>query len=243
MFTGGTPGFRGAMTFFLLGVLLASSAALTGCASTVEAPQVSQGVDQMPRTSSMIAPPGVPDVPAEGTLWREDGQMLSLFVTPKARDIGNILTVKIVESSSAKNSATTKTGRNSTISGGIDEFFTLEKYITPYTQVSGSFDSEFEGDGSTDRSGKLKATITVRVVDVLPDGNLRIAGSREIAVNNERQFITLTGFVRPEDVDYTNTVLSTYISDARIVYSGSGIVNDRQRPGWMMRTLDAIWPF
>ncbi len=87
------------------------------------------------------------------------------------------------------------------------------------------------------------ATITVRVVAVLPDGNLKIAGSREVAVNNEKQLIALTGFVRPEDIDHTNTVLSTDISDARIAYSGIGIVNDRQRPGWVMRTLDVIWPF
>ncbi len=219
------------------------SMVFSGCAPSLQSQPPVPAATARTFETSMNAPQPVKDVAADGSLWREDGRMLALFVTPKARDVGNILTVRIVETSSAKNSATTTTGRNSSIAGGIDNFFTLEDYITPYTQVSGSLKSDFEGNGSTDRSGRLMATITVRVVAVLPDGNLKIAGSREVSVNNEKQLIALTGFVRPEDIDHTNTILSTDISDARIAYSGVGIINDRQRPGWMMRTLDAIWPF
>ena len=243
MFSAGKPATRAIITFIAAAFMLVWPAVFSGCAPSHQSPQPSPVADAAVYETAMTAPPPVPDVAADGTLWRDDAQMASLFVTPKARNVGNILTVKIVESSTAKNSATTKTGRNTSIGAGIDQFFTLEKYINPYTQVSGTFDSEFEGNGSTDRSGKLVATITVRVVEVLPGGNLKIAGSREVAINRERQFITLTGFVRPEDIDYTNTILSTYISDARIAYSGSGVVTDRQQPGWMMRTLDAIWPF
>jgi len=234
--------FFSAVTIFVAGALmLVSPILLSGCTSALR----SQPPPARPGAPETIpAPAPVPAAPVtDGTLWRGDTRMLSLFDTPRARRVGDILTVKIVETATAKNSATTKTGRNSDISAGIDKLFTLEKYVTPYTQASGTFDSNFEGNGSTDRSGKLMATITVRVAAVLPDGNLKIAGSRDVAVNNERQFITLTGLVRPEDVDYTNTVLSTSISDARIVYSGSGIVDDRQRPGWMMRILDVVWPF
>lgn len=215
----------------------------SGCAPRLQPRPPMPTVTAPPVETGMNAPRQAAEEAPNGSLWREDVRIISLYETPKARDVGNILTVRIVESSSAKNSATTTTGRNSSISAGIDQFFTLEEYITPYTRVSGSLESDFEGNGSTDRSGRLMATITVRVVAVLPDGNLKIAGSREVAVNNEKQIIALTGFVRPEDIDHTNTILSTDISDARIAYSGIGIVNDRQRPGWMMRTLDAIWPF
>lgn len=222
---------------------LACSTGFSGCAPALPPRPPAPVVATPAYETGMNAPQPAAGQAPNGSLWREDVRMVSLFETPKAREVGNILTVRIVESSSAKNSATTTTGRDSSISGGIDQFFTLEDYITPYTQVSGSLSSDFEGNGSTDRSGRLMATITVRVVAVLPDGNLKIAGSREVAVNNEKQLIVLTGLVRPEDIDHTNTVLSTDISDARIAYSGIGIVNDRQRPGWMMRTLDAIWPF
>jgi flagellar L-ring protein precursor FlgH len=242
MLSVGKPGLRAVTKVLAAWAPLLWAAAFTGCAAS--APVASAPVPEpVIYEAPLHAPPQVPDVAAHGSLWQADGRMLSLYATPRAGRVGDIVTVRIVESSSASNSATTTTGRSSSISGGIEKFFDLEDYIAPYTQVAGSLESDFEGDGSTDRSGKLKATITVRVVDVLPNGDLRIAGSREMAVNNERQFITLTGFVRPEDIDQTNTVLSTYISDARITYSGSGVVNDRQRPGWMMRTLDVIWPF
>jgi flagellar L-ring protein precursor FlgH len=116
-------------------------------------------------------------------------------------------------------------------------------YLNPFARIKAAMESEFEGSGTTGRSGSIAAVISVRIVEVMPNGNLKIAGSREISINNERQYITLTGFVRPADIPWNNTVLSTYISDARIVYSGSGVINDRQRPGWMLRILDAVWPF
>jgi flagellar L-ring protein precursor FlgH len=80
-------------------------------------------------------------------------------------------------------------------------------------------------------------------MDILPNGNLIIMGSREVMVNREKQEITLSGIVRPRDVSAENVVLSTYISDAKIAYSGSGIINDRQRPGWLARAIDVVWPF
>jgi flagellar L-ring protein precursor FlgH len=70
-----------------------------------------------------------------------------------------------------------------------------------------------------------------------------IQGNREVRVNNENQIITLTGMVRPRDISSENIILSTYIADAQISYSGSGVVNDRQKPGWLARLLDVIWPF
>ena len=85
--------------------------------------------------------------------------------------------------------------------------------------------------------------MTARIVDILPNGNLVIQGNREVRVNHENQIITLTGLVRPRDISADNVVLSTYLADARISYSGSGIINERQRPGWLTRVMGKIWPF
>ena len=155
-----------------------------------------------------------------------------------------------MESSKATNKATTNTGRNSSISAGIDSFFGLEQnfpssggFFSPFGKVKADFGSSFKGDGATSRSGDLTAYITARVTEVLPNGNLYIMGSREVTVNNERQFITLSGLIRTRDISQGNVILSTYISDARIAYSGSGIIDDRQRPGWMTKILNTIWPF
>lgn len=186
----------------------------------------------------------------EGSLWQDDGALSELFIDPKARRVGDIVTINIVESSKATNEATTKTGRESSLSGSIKGLFNLEKkypsdqpFFNPFSKVEASLKSDFDGSGATKRSGKLTARISARIIRVLPNGNFVIAGSREVAVNNESQIITLSGIIRPRDISPDNVVLSTYICDARITYSGAGIVNDRQRPGWLARVLDFVWPF
>jgi flagellar L-ring protein precursor FlgH len=191
-----------------------------------------------------------PQIEHEGSLFRETGLLSELFINPKARRVGDIVTIKIVESSKASNKADTSTGRSSSISAGIDNFFGLETdysttdpFFNPFGKVKADFETAFDGKGTTSRSGDLTAFITARITEVYPNGNFQIAGSREITVNNERQFITLSGIIRSRDISPDNVVLSTYISDARIAYSGAGIIDDRQRPGWMMRILNTVWPF
>ena len=191
-----------------------------------------------------------PSIKYEGSLWQDNGSLSELFIDPTARRVGDIVTIQIVESSKATNKATTNTGRDSSISAGIDSFFGLEQnfpssgsFFSPFGRVKADFGSSFKGDGATSRSGDLTAYITARVTEVLPNGNLYIMGSREVTVNNERQFITLSGIIRTRDISQGNVILSTYISDARIAYSGAGIIDDHQRPGWMTKILNTIWPF
>ena len=194
-----------------------------------------------------------PALKHEGSLWRDDGPLSELFINPKARKTGDIVTIQIVESSSASNNATTNTGRTSSLSMGIDNFFGLEDrytseskphpFFNPFAKLEGGLTSTFDGTGTTARSGDLTAYITAIVTKVLPNGNLEIIGTREVTVNNEKQTIALSGIIRPRDISPDNVILSTYISDARIAYSGTGIVNDRQRPGWGARIMDWISPF
>jgi flagellar L-ring protein precursor FlgH len=188
--------------------------------------------------------------PEEGSLWVERGGLGEMFIDQKARRVGDIVTIKIVEAASASNKASTNTDRKSDLSIGLTNFFNLEqrfpstrKFFNPFSPVESTYDSQFEGAGSTVRSGALEAYITARIVQQLPNGNVIIEGNREVRVNNENQIITLTGMVRPKDISADNIILSTYIADARIAYSGSGVVNDRQRPGWLTRILDIVWPF
>ncbi len=81
------------------------------------------------------------------------------------------------------------------------------------------------------------------MVDVLANGNLLIEGRRNVKVNNEDQIIVLEGTVRPKDISAENMVNSAQIADARITYSGKGIISDRQKPGWLMNIVDYVWPF
>jgi flagellar L-ring protein precursor FlgH len=188
--------------------------------------------------------------PQTGSLWNDQSDFGNLFTNPKARRIGDIVTIRIVESSSATNKASTQTGRSSSVAASVDGFFGLENdfsasspFFNPFSRVAGGLESDFDGSGTTKRSGDLTATITARVIDTLPNGNLIVMGSREVMVNREKQEITLSGIVRPRDISAENVVLSNHIADAKIAYSGSGVINDRQRPGWLARAIDAIWPF
>jgi flagellar L-ring protein FlgH len=200
------------------------------------------------RQNTPPAPPAQP--PSDGSLWREDGALLSMFADQKARTVGDIVTIKIVESSDATNKATTATDRSSSLSASVDAFFNAEKrypsdqpFFNPFSKLAGGLDSQFQGSGTTKRSGDLNAYITALVTDVLPNGNLIVTGSREVLINNDNQIIQLTGVVRPRDISADNQVLSTYVADARISYSGTGVIDDRQKPGWLTNFVMKIWPF
>jgi len=103
--------------------------------------------------------------------------------------------------------------------------------------------SEFKGDGETKRESAISATVGARVVNVLPNGLMQIEGARETRVNNETQIIVVRGLVRSTDIDPNNTILSTNLADATIEFYGMGILAEKQRPGWLGRMLENVWPF
>jgi flagellar L-ring protein precursor FlgH len=183
-----------------------------------------------------------------GSLWQvSSGGLLEDF---KARRKGDTLTVVIAEQASASKQATTGTSRSASLSAGMPNMMGLETNMTGIKNwmdlnklVNASTDTKFDGSGSTTRKENLAATITARVIDVLPNGNLLIEGRRNVKVNHEDQIIVLEGTVRPRDITADNLLNSTLIADARISYSGKGVISDRQRPGWMMNVLDYVWPF
>jgi flagellar L-ring protein FlgH len=185
---------------------------------------------------------------SSGSIW----QAASTGITEdfKARRQGDIITIVISEVASASKEAKTDTKRGSTINAGIPNFMGLETVgllknnIGDLSKlINASVDSEFQGSGSTSRKENLYATISARVVDVIPNGNLMIEGRRNVKVNNEEQEIVLEGIVRPRDIAADNTVNSIYVADAKIRYSGRGIISDRQSPGWLMNIVDKLWPF
>lgn len=232
-----------------MGLWLALASLAVGCA----APKVIQSRAPEPAISQPVPLPAAAKPSAyrgDGSLWVDDGSLSEMFINAKAHRVGDIVTIKIVENSKATNKATTKTDRSTETSVGLTEFFGLEKrfpssknFFNPFSPVTSEYSNAFDGSGSTARSGALTAYISARIIQILPNGNLIIEGNREVRVNHENQIITLTGEIRPRDISPENIVQSTYIADARISYSGSGILNDQQRPGWLARILDNIWPF
>ncbi len=231
-------GVGGVLWFLLLGGCLAGNTA-----SRPAAPP------PIPERLALPAPQPAPEPPAEGTILRLD--RADLYRDHRARQVGDILLVKIVETASGSKKASTKSKRESKLSGGIASLFGFETWLknhnanfTPSTSsLNTSFKNEFDGSGETKNDSTVTATLSARVIEVTPQGNLVIRGIREIRLNNETQHLILSGLVRPDDIGPDNSVLSTHIADARIEYAGTGTVSDRQRPGWLARGLDLIWPF
>jgi len=221
---------------------------------------IQPAIQQMPPQPVIASQPAASPEDNGGSLWQTRSSFNGLFIDTKARNIGDIVTVQIEESAQASNKANTETERTSGLEAGIDKLFGFEDWwqnevipevgsklpkIDPFgnPSVKGSLKSDFKGDGETSRSGNLEAFITCRVVDVMANGNLKIVGTREVMVNHENQLIILSGTIRPRDISDRNVILSTFVADAKIAYSGSGVVDDRQRPGWLANLLNNVWPF
>jgi flagellar L-ring protein precursor FlgH len=201
---------------------------------------------EMPRQSFEEHIPAPKANYANGSLWQENS--VGLVDDYKARRRGDIVTVVIEEEASASKQASTGTKRETGISASIPNFMGVETTaladkIDLNALVKASTSSNYDGSGSTSRKDILKATITARVMDVLPNGYLRIQGQRSVKVNNEEQIIVLEGVVRPKDINHENMISSAQVADARITYAGNGIVNDKQQPGWLHNFVDKIWPF
>ncbi len=181
---------------------------------------------------------------AEGSLWRSSGYRSNLIRDFKARNVDDVVKILVMESTQALVSADANSARDTQLSAGLDKLFGLEKYITEMpTMASGTTSSSFEGKGSTSRATNLETTLTARVIDVLPNGNLIVEGMREIRVNNENQSVFLTGIVRPEDISAGNVVLSSAIAQMSVRVQGKGTVSQPLKPGWLYRILTGILPF
>ena len=193
------------------------------------------------------------EVQTPGSIWHGETSRNNLFQDLRARNVGDIVTIDISEKTSAIKEASTSTARSSAADVGVQKFFGMpldfgmKNFLNAGNafspEVKSSYDGSFDGSGKTKRSGELSAVISARVVQILPNGNLVIEGKKDTIVNNELQYVVLSGIVRPEDINEQNEVLSTKLSDARIEYSGKGVVADEQHPGWFMRILDNAWPF
>ncbi len=232
----------------LLGVILSF---VPGC-STAPTP-----VDPAPRaleaTHGPVLPTYQPVITNEGSLW-SPAQGINLFPDKRARNIGDIVIVRIVEDPEASLDAKTNTTRTSGLDASklqmLGYMEALAESNSRLAQSPGSDDLmlaslglRFDGKGSSDRNGHVSAYVSAVVEAILPNGNLYIAGRRQIRVNNETEYITISGMIRPEDISPSNEISSVYVANARIGYAGVGPIADKQKPGWLGRVVDHVWPF
>jgi len=172
----------------------------------------------------------------------------NLFSDPKARRVGDVLTIKVYENLSGSGSAQTNTQKKSSYNLELNKPTILGQDFpsfvkNPVASFSTSPSTSFDGKGSTSRNARLIATISARVVKVYPNGDLFIVGKKTIKINDDYQTLKISGIVRPSDIEPDNSVASSKIANMFVEYNGKGYLNESQRPGWLARFIAKIWPF
>lgn len=170
----------------------------------------------------------------------------NIFEDIRANRVGDTITVLLEEQTAASKSASTNTAKSSAIALQDPTVFgrTPSNGGNPFANNSVDSSTEFAGSGDTSQSNSLSGSITVTVVDVLPNGNLFIRGRKSLTLNQGSEDITVTGIIRPIDITPENTINSGQIADAKITYGGEGMIAESNSAGWLTRFFNSgWWPF
>lgn len=223
-------------------------AALSGCA-TVPSTNVHQPMS--------VRPSPMPDrVASNGAIYRANYPQ-PLFEDRRARNVGDVLTINIIEktstsknvsSTAARTSSVAETAATPTILGYTPDPSKLwlngiTRGTNFDTSVSASGAQKFEGKGDSAQKNDFSGTITVTVIDVLPNGNLLVSGEKQMGINEGTEYVRFSGVVSPVMISSSNTVLSTQVADARIEFKGRGEIDSAQAMGWLTRFFLSVLPF
>ena len=189
-------------------------------------------------------PPPV-GAPTSGSLWPGFTPYVDLVSDLRARNVGDLVTIRIIENVRAQQDAATDADRDTDISGGISALFGLQNYVPDDIELSqllgATSETSFSGSGANSRTNSFSTTITATVVEVLPGGNLVIQASRMVKVNEEEERLTVRGVIRPYDVGPRNDVLSTAVANLELHYGGKGVIGSNLKPGFLFRLIRYIF--
>ncbi|HLH93694.1 MAG TPA: flagellar basal body L-ring protein FlgH [Xanthobacteraceae bacterium] len=195
----------------------------------------------------MPMPEPTPAIYNENSLWRSGSR--EFFKDQRAHQIGDILTVVVNITDTAKTSDETQRSRSNTEDSGITDFIgskTIPNKATsvlPGRLLTTDSTASSDGKGSINRQEAVQTNVAAVVTQVLPNGNLVVEGKQELRVNFEIRELIVAGIVRPEDIQSDNTIDSTKIAEARIAYGGRGQITDVQQPRYGQQVMDVLLPF
>ncbi|WP_245152341.1 flagellar basal body L-ring protein FlgH [Allopusillimonas soli] len=199
-------------------------------------------------TGPLTAPPpmrGLPPAEPNGAIYQPTAYgNYPLFEDRRPRNIGDIVTVVIEEKTNAAKNVQTTTDRSGDADFGVGlNPSVLPKELGAKQQFDLSGGNSASGKGSSRADNMFKGTLTTTVIDVLPNGNLRIAGDKQIAINRGSEYIRFSGVVDPRSITGANTVSSTQVADARIEFRSKGTMDEVQNMGWLQRIFLNLSPF
>lgn len=159
----------------------------------------------------------------------------SLLQDRRAYRVGDILTIRLDESTQASKQARTNFGKSNDVSLGVPEAF---GFSTDRFSGSVSGNRKFDGNGSSQQQNSLRGSITVAVYRVLPNGVLAVRGEKWLTLNQGDEYMRVTGLIRADDIERDNSISSQRIANARISYSGRGALSDANTAGWLTRLFN-----
>lgn len=165
----------------------------------------------------------------------------------RAMRVGDVVQVRINEEADAQGAASTDLGKSSSRQKGLVAMLSMLPQVRNDPNVNLeellSSTTNFEGEGSTQRAGRLSAKIGVRVKQELPNGDLFVEGTKVVMINHEEYHLYISGLLRPSDIQPDNSVDSSLMADARVEFTGRGDIDDQVERGWLTQFLDFINPF
>jgi flagellar L-ring protein FlgH len=182
---------------------------------------------------------------APGAIWSPNSIFANLGMDLKASRVDDLVTIVVLEKASAVATGDVKTQRASTAQSSIQAAGGITKAAGPWANLAkANTNTQLQGTGTTSRGTTLTATVSARVVNVLPNGYLVVEGVKRVQVNSENQVITVRGVVRPYDLDPTNSVPSDRVAQMEIQVNGKGVIGDSiRRPWFLYRLLLGLLPF
>jgi flagellar L-ring protein precursor FlgH len=224
--------------FKLRRIVMASLALLVlltaGCA---QIPRASV-VGEQEQITIVDRPPPIPN----GSIYQARRGYQPLFEDRRPRTIGDILTIVLDEEVSASKNAQSNANRSGSASLNLAQLPDVLDTLAEYGfDIEGA--SDFAGGGGSQANNTFTGTITVSVLEVMNNGNLRVRGEKQIAINQGTEFIRFSGVVNPRTITAQNTVPSTQVADARIEYVGDGYINEAQHMGGLQRFFLNVSPF
>ncbi|MFS2224019.1 flagellar basal body L-ring protein FlgH [Pantoea sp. B65] len=224
------------------GRLLVASLLLTlnGCALVPRTPLVDGSTTAQPLPAS---PPTVNGSIFQGVMPMNYGYQ-PLFEDRRPRNIGDTLTITLQENVSASKSSSANASRDSSSAAGLTSVPSALNGLLggDKTTIAGTGTHDFTGAGGATANNTFTGTITVTVNQLLPNGNLRVVGEKQIAINQGTEFIRFSGVVNPRTISASNAVVSSQVADARIEYVGNGYINEAQNMGWLQRFFLNVSP-
>ena len=184
--------------------------------------------------------------PTNGSLFTDNAVNGNLLRDFKARQIGDLVFVDVVEENTAKVTSNAKRDRDSGTIGGLVPL--ISALPINGAAVAGPIAGDlgqrkFEGKGTTGRTSSVKSRITARVIEVYPNGDMRIEAVKLVKINKETEQLAVTGIVRSNDLASDNSIATTSVGDLKVEFNGKGIASADNAPGWLFRFFDKVNPF